>query len=241
MNPFFQFVKDLSGRLGSGFSSLNEKDPTSVAYMRSLERQMKEKDVLSLPFNDLPITVFDLETTGFHPYNGDRILSIGAVKVKRGEVVKEDTFYSLVSSEVPPSDEITQLTGITEEMIHGAPSLQEVLREFYTYIKDDVLVAHHASHEKQFMQHATWLALKKKFQHRLVDTSFLTRLTLSEEHQLSLDACCDVYGITNEQRHHALHDAVAAAEIWVESARLVQGQGYSNLNDVYERLANMED
>ncbi|WP_173917650.1 exonuclease domain-containing protein [Halobacillus sp. Marseille-Q1614] len=238
MNPFVQFVKDLSGRLGSGFSSLNQNDPSKVAYVRNLEREMKNRNVLDIPFDELHVVVFDLETTGFFPYKGDQILSIGAVKVEGTEIQEEEIFYSLVNSEAEPSKEIEELTGITKEMLESADTLRDVLKDFYSFIKSDVLVAHHANHEKQFMNHATWLALRKNFQHRIVDTSFLTKIPHQDKNLVSLDECCEHYGINNELRHHALHDAKATAELWVKSIREIKEMGFENLQDVYTYLAS---
>ncbi|WP_226582756.1 exonuclease domain-containing protein [Halobacillus litoralis] len=240
MNPFVQFVKDLSGRIGNGFSSLNQNNPSNVAYVRDLERQMKDQNVLDIPFDALQVVIFDLETTGFYPYKGDEIISIGAVKVAGTEIKEAETFYSLVKNETPLSEEIVNLTGITEEMLADAPSLRDALKDFFAFIKADVLVAHHASHEKQFMNHATWLALKQKFQHRIVDTSFLTTINYPDDRLISLDECCEQYGIQIDQRHHALHDAVATAKLWVESIREIQEKNYHNLKDVYTHLATLK-
>ncbi|MFG6150163.1 exonuclease domain-containing protein [Halobacillus sp. B23F22_1] len=235
MNPFIQFVKDLSDRLGSGFSSLNQNDPSKVAYMRNLEREMKNRDVLDIPFDELNVVVFDLETTGFYPYKGDQILSIGAVKVQGTNILEQDPFYSLVYSDTPPSKEIENLTGITQEMLLGADSLRDVLKDFYSFIKSDVLVAHHANHEKQFMNHATWLALRKNFQHRIVDTMFLTKI--AHQDLISLDECCAHYDISIERRHHALDDAKATAKLWVESIQEIKELDFTTLQEVYTYLA----
>ncbi|ARI78982.1 exonuclease domain-containing protein [Halobacillus mangrovi] len=240
MNPFVQFVKDLSDRLGSGFSSLNQNDPSKVAYVRNLERQLRNKDTLVVPFEELSVVVFDLETTGFYPYKGDEILSIGAVKVEGTKILEDQSFYSLVYSESAPSEEITKLTGITGEMLLESPAMRDVLKEFYSYVKTDTLVAHHANHEKQFMNHATWLALRKNFQHRIVDTSFLTKIIHKEKDLVSLDDCCAHYGISIKHRHHAFHDAMATAKLWVESIKDIQELGFENLNDVYTYLATLK-
>ncbi|MCA0972500.1 3'-5' exoribonuclease [Halobacillus litoralis] len=240
MNPFIQFVKDLSDRLGSGFSSLNQNDPGKVAYVRNLEREMKSRDVMDIPLDELPVVVFDLETTGFYPYNGDTILSVGAVKVQGGEVLTDETFYSLVHHEEGLSDEIAELTGLTDEQLEEAPPLRDVLKQFYAFVKEDVLVAHHAHHEKQFMSHSTWTALRKSFQHRIVDSALLPKLAQHDIELNSLDQCCDYYGIAVEQRHHALYDAMATAELWVEGIRELREKGLVDLKDMYTQLALME-
>ncbi|MEC3885320.1 exonuclease domain-containing protein [Halobacillus sp. HZG1] len=240
MNPFVQFVKDLSGKIGGGFSSLNQNDPSNMAYLRNLEREMKNANTLDLPFDDLSITVFDLETTGFYPYNGDQILSIGAVKVKGDQIIDSQTFYTLVGTDAAPSKDIEELTGITSSMIEDAPPLRDALKSFYQYVKADLLVAHHANHEKQFMNHATWIALKKRFQHRIVDTAFLTKVLPNQQGLLTLDECCEHFGIGIQKRHHALYDSLATAELWVACIKQLKKEGYTNLNEIYTKIATME-
>ena len=62
------------------------------------------------------------------------------------------------------------------EELEQSPPLLDVLTEFYQFVGGTTLVAHHASHEKKFMSHATWQTLRTTFQHRLVDTAFLTKV-----------------------------------------------------------------
>ncbi|UOQ93908.1 3'-5' exoribonuclease [Halobacillus shinanisalinarum] len=239
MDQVIQFIKQLSGR-SDGFTSLSSQtDPEKIAYMRDLQRELKTKDVLDSTFDELKVVVFDLETTGFYPYKGDRILSIGAVKME-GDRILEETFYSPVYSASAPSEEIQRLTGITKDILENAATLHDVLKEFYQFIKSDALVAHHANHEKQFMKHATWMALKKSFQHRIIDTSFLTEVAEPESRLFTLDECCAHYGIKIDKRHHALHDAVATAKLWAECVREMQTLGFSNLKEVYTHIATLK-
>ena len=240
MSQVIQFAKQLSGRLGANdYHSLpNASDPGKVAYLRNLQRELKNKDVLSIPFSDLKVVVFDLETTGFYPYKGDKILSIGAIRMQGEKVLEEETFYAPVYNEEPLSAEIETLTGISGEELLQARPLQEVLKSFYQFIKSDTLVAHHSTHEKQFMKHATWSALKTSFMHRIVDTAFLIKVTEPEARLVTLDECCEHYGIMIEQRHHALSDAIATARLWSESIQVIQEMGFSNLKDVYAEIAS---
>lgn len=237
MNPFTQFVKDATDRIGKGFSSLGQNDPAKIAYIRNLERQLQSEDMMEMPLDDLRIVVFDLETTGFYPYKGDEILSIGAVRVKGNQVLEEETFYSLVHSDVPPSEEIEELTGITGDMLEDAPSIREVLKEFYSFVRGGVLVAHHARHEKQFMAHATWRELKKTFSYRIVDTAFVTKIAHEEKQLVTLDDCCREYGISIKERHNALSDAIATAKLWTACIEDIQKMGFVNLSDVYTYVA----
>ncbi|WP_138420066.1 exonuclease domain-containing protein [Aquibacillus sediminis] len=241
MNHMFQFVKQVSGKLNVGpySGTSGQTDPNKVAYLRNLQRELKKKEVLEIPFHQLEVVVFDMETTGFFPYKGDKILSIGAVKVKGEQLLEEESFYSMIHHDSSLSTEIKGLTGLTNDQLNEAPPLQVVLREFYQFVKSDLLVAHHAGHEKQFMKHATWMSMKTGFQHRIVDTSFLMKVINPQTQLVTLDSCCDYYGITIEKRHHALHDAIATAKLWTECVRSIQGLGFENLKDVYTQLAKL--
>lgn len=240
MNQMVQFMKQLSGKLNpSLFSSVaNQNSATNIAFLRHLQREMKAEDVLQIPLSNLKVVVFDLETTGFYPQKGDRIISIGAVKVIGNQLEEGESFYSLVKSNEPLSGEVKELTGICEAELEQAPELESVLREFYKFAQTQPLIAHHASHEKSFMKHASWSALRMNFQHRVIDTSFLTKIVEPKKSLVSLDDCCNHFGITIEKRHHALHDAIATAKLWAETVRHAQQIGYNNLSDIYNHLAN---
>lgn len=241
MNQMVHFVKQLSGRLSPSMytSMANQTDAASIAFLRQLQKEIKAEDVLQVPFSELKVIVFDLETTGFFPQKGDKILSIGAVKMVGDRVIENETFYSLIHCIEPISMEVKELTGLCEEELAEAPPLEKVLKDFYRFIESRPLVAHHANHEKSFMQNVTWKTLKMNFQHRIMDTSFLTKVVEPKKSLITLDECCKHFGISIEKRHHALHDAVGTAKLWAEGVRLIQKQGFANLSDVYTHLANL--
>ncbi|WP_186576801.1 exonuclease domain-containing protein [Aquibacillus kalidii] len=242
MDQMIQFMKQMSGKLNSNvYTSLpSQSDPSKIAYIRNLQRELKNKDTLQVPFDELEVVVFDIETTGFFPYKGDKILSIGAVKMQGERVLEDDVFYAPIYSEEAPPEEIEKLTGITKEQLINAEPMGAVLKDFYQFIKSDTLVAHHSSHEKQFMKHATWSVLKTNFQHRIIDTAFLTKIIDPVSNLITLDECCDHYGISIERRHHALYDSIATAKLWSKSIRQVKELGFSNLKDVYAHIANLK-
>ena len=239
MSTMMQFLRQIPEKLRTNsYSSLaNQNAPRNVAFVRHLQKEMKKQDVLEVPFTNLNVVVFDIETTGFYPYNGDRILSIGAVKVQKGKVIEEDHFYSLIYNENAPSHQIQALTGILEKELVKAPPIDRVLNDFFQFVKSDPLIAHHANHERSFMQHVTWSVLKSRFEHRVIDTSFLTKINEEKLNLITLDDWCYHYGIRIEKRHHALHDAIATANLWVESVRLIEQKGFYCLKDVYSYLA----
>ncbi|OIJ16794.1 DNA polymerase III subunit epsilon [Anaerobacillus alkalilacustris] len=242
MNQMFQYLKQLSGKVSPNMyaSVMNQNTASNIAFVRQLQRDLKKQDILEVPFSELKLVVFDLETTGFFPNKGDQIVSIGAVKMEGEKVLEDETFYSLIHNTVGLSNEIEQLTGITKDELLKAPPVETVLSNFYQFIKSAPLVAHHASHEKSFMQHVTWTVLKTRFEHRVIDTSFLTKIVEPKTNLVSLDDCCKHFGIKIERRHHALHDAVGTAKLWSETVREIQGLGFQHLKDVYSYLATLK-
>jgi DNA polymerase-3 subunit epsilon len=240
-NPFIHFIREVHGKFQTSvFGAVqNGQNSQQIAFMRQLQREMKAEETLSIPLDDLNVVVFDIETTGFFPEQGNEIISIGAVKVKGCRLQEEDIFYSLVRHEERLSDEIRELTGISDEDLKDAPPLEEALIQFYQFIKGDTLVAHHSSHEKNFMQHANWKLFRVPFKHRIVDTSFLSRIAEPNAEYVRLEDWCEHKEIPVADRHHALGDAILTAKLWCKYVDEVKGLGCRNLRDIYERIAIM--
>jgi len=236
--PFIHFMRGIQGRLnnhgpGSVYGGQNYQH---VAFLRQMQKEMKQDEVLHVPLLALNVVVFDFETTGFFPEKGDEIISIGAVKVCGGKI-QEDPFYSLVryEHELPPEIEI--ITGLTREQLKDAPMLSEVLIRFFNFTQHCPLVAHHANHEKSFLQHASWKLFRTHLQHRIVDTSFLYRIAEPNLKLVRLEDLCDHNEISIVDRHHALGDAKLTAQLWSIYIEKVNQLGCETLRDVYHRLA----
>ncbi|MFK9091039.1 exonuclease domain-containing protein [Bacillus salipaludis] len=235
-----QFFRQISGKLNSNILAGllgPSSTPQQMAFLRELQREMKQTNSMETPLNELKVTVFDLETTGFYPDKGDQILSIGAIKMKGNQIKEQETFYSLVKSDLLLSNELSALTKIQDSEIQTAPPASEVLMNFFKFVKSDILVAHHSNHEQSFMQKTAREALGTKFNHRIIDTSFLIRLSGLSMKAASLEDVCYECGIEIENRHHALGDAIMTAKIWKHYLQLAQRNGFQYLQEVYENLA----
>jgi DNA polymerase-3 subunit epsilon len=232
-------MKQVQGKVNSSVyaSMQGQSSAQQVAFLRQLEKEMNKEKHLTIPFEELNVVVFDMETTGFFPDQGDEIISIGAVKVKGGSIKHDETFYSLARCKQILSPEIKQLTGIKDEDMEESPELSKVLVDFYQFVKGDVLVAHHASHEKKFLQHTNWKLFRKQFSHRIVDTSFLYKIAEPDVDFVRLEDFCNHCEIPVRKRHHALGDAKMTAELWSIYVKRIQDMGLKCLRDVYERLA----
>ncbi|MCP3738164.1 exonuclease domain-containing protein [Rossellomorea sp. BNER] len=237
--PIIQFMKQVQSKVHSSIYAplQGQSNPQHLAFLRQLEKERKLNESLSIPLKELSVIVFDFETTGFFPEQGDEILSIGAIKVKGENLQLSETFYSLVRCGRALSPEIKNLTGIREEDVAQAPELSEVLVEFYKFVKGDVLVAHHAHHEKNFLQHSNWKLFRSPLKHRIIDTSFLIKITEPNVNLVRLEEYCEHCGIPVQERHHALGDAKMAAQLWSVYLKKVQAKGCNTLYGVYERLS----
>lgn len=241
LNHVIHMMKQMSGKIGSGIyaSVQDQTNPQHVSFLRQLQKELSVEYELDRPLKDLRVVVFDLETTGFYPERGDHILSIGAIKAKGDRIQNDDFFYSLVYSNQTLTEEIKNLTGISQEELQSAPPLSDILMQFFEFMKGHLLVAHHATHEKTFMQHVTWNLTRSHFQHRIIDTSFLIQITEPTLNLIRLEDCCSHCDIEVAQRHHALGDAKMTAKLWSHYLQRIQELGYETLRDVYEQLAKM--
>lgn len=226
---------DLFGRIWH----LNREAPDKhhLAYLRSIHKERRQADSgADIPLENLEVVVVDLETTGFHPDHGDAIISIGAVAMRGDKLLLGDSFYTLVNPNrsIPPH--VSSLTGISGEMVHGAPELLTAMSRFFRFVGDRPLVAHHSRHEREFFRAGLWKTSRRPFTHRMLDTMLLIRLLSNPIGNGSLDALCSMHDIPISRRHHAYCDAVAAGTLWGKYLMKAQTAGYHDLRQVYESL-----
>ncbi|MDF1511275.1 exonuclease domain-containing protein [Robertmurraya sp. DFI.2.37] len=237
LESFRQLMRGIQGRLS--ISDGNLQSSQQIAFIRQMQKELKQESVLYTKLDELNVVVFDIETTGFYPELGDEIISIGAVRVRNGKMNDEEVFYSLVRYEQELPLDIESLTGITSSELKEAKPLSEVMIAFFEFVQNETLVAHHAKHEKSFLQNASWKLFRTPFKHRIIDTSFLYRIA-EREHSLSrLEDLCEYNGIEVMARHHALGDAKLTARLWCIYIEKLKALGCKNLHDVYERLARL--
>jgi len=226
-----------SGGVPSAIASVfGAPSAQQMAFIRSLSREQRRPEVLHYPLSRLETVVFDLETTGFHPQHGDEILSFGAVKMVGSEVQEE--FYTLVNSRVTVPDNISELTGITQEMIETAPSLIDGLHDFMAFAGRSVLIAHGTGHDKAFLNAALWKTSKIQLTHRILDTMMIARWLKPSLGSYGLDEVLEEANIPVTVRHHALEDAKMTAGLWQEYLRLMRHKQVGTLEELYSQLSN---
>lgn len=157
--------------------------------------------------NHLNAVVLDLEMTGLSPKT-DKIIEIGALKVREGEIV--GSFERLLDPGRPLEPKTVEITGITDEMLHDAPEFADICNELLEFLGEDILLGHNIIHDFSFLKRAVINVLPKKssFERRGVDTLKIARGLLPAEQKKTLPALCAYYGILH-QPHRASDDARA--------------------------------
>ncbi|MGN1314941.1 MAG: PolC-type DNA polymerase III [Lachnospiraceae bacterium] len=155
----------------------------------------------------------DLETTGLKP-GRDRIIEIGAARVRQGVIV--ETFSQLINPRMELPDRITQLTGITAHELKGQPVLQEILPQLEEFLGEDVLLGHHVSFDYAFLKRA-FVNEKKSFEKQGVDTLRTARAFMADCESRKLESLCRYFSIAYKP-HRALQDACATVQLYEEMA-----------------------
>lgn len=218
-------------------SIFNPGSAQHMAFIRAMMKEQRKQDLYDIQLRDMEAVVFDLETTGFSPYNGDEIISIGAVAVVGNQVQEEETFYVPVNPKRKIPEVVVELTGITDEQAAEASDLLPALSEFMDFIRRRILLAHGCGHDKQFMNAALWKTSRTSLNHRLLDTMMIARWLNPKTPDLSLDSLLHYYEIPCENRHHALADSLMTAKLWSRQLSDIMNRGVTSLGDLYSRLS----
>ncbi|MDR3091818.1 MAG: PolC-type DNA polymerase III [Clostridiales bacterium] len=186
---------------------------------------------------DCETVVFDLETTGLKP-EFCKIIEIGAVRLKNGEITEE--FSTFVDPEEPIPASITDLTGITGAMVKRAPKAGEALKAFLAFAGEAALAAHNASFDAGFISfHAKKHGLEVK--NTVIDTLGLSRALFPELKKHKLNLVAEHLGVPLKNHHRAADDAAAAAGILRKCAELLKKEGVQTLEGLNVRAARNID
>lgn len=180
--------------------------------------------------SELTFTVFDTETTGLNPSEGDEIIQIGATRIVNGKLLKSESFEQLVDPlrELPEAS--TKIHGITPDMLVGQPPLAKVLPSFHAFAEDTVLVAHNAAFDMRFLQ------LKEastgiRFTQPVLDTLLLSAVIHPSQESHRLEAICERMGVHVMGRHTAMGDAIVTGEVFLRMIPLLAEMGIRTLGE----------
>jgi DNA polymerase III subunit epsilon len=188
---------------------------------------------------DLRYVVFDTETTGLHPSDGDEIISIGALRIENGEIHEADAFSRLVNPgrDIPAAS--TRIHGITNDMVAGEDDIGRVLPPFRDFIGDAVLVAHNADFDMKFLQ------LKEtqtgiEISNLVLDTLLISVFLDHDSQDHSLDSLAQRAGISIDGRHTALGDSLATGRLFLKMINRLEARGITTLRQLVKASAAIE-
>lgn len=177
---------------------------------------------------------FDIETTGLSAAR-DKITEIGAVKVENGVIT--DTFSTFANPEMPIPQKITQLTGITDDMVKDAPLQSEAVGAFLEFAGDNVLVAHNAPFDTSFIAKACE-DMGREYNYTSIDTVAISRAILTDIKNCKLDTVAKFLRLGDFNHHRATDDAEMLARIFINLCqRLTDDYGITKTNDINTKIA----
>lgn len=204
--------------------------PRPVYYEFDLFQQGDLGSLGKQPLRKLTYVVFDTETTGLRPAEGDEIIQIGAVRIVNNRILNGETIDQLVDPRrsVPP--ESVKIHGIAPELLPGQPTIEQVLPRFHRFAESAVLVAHNAAFDMRFLQ------LKQRrsgvlFDNPVLDTLLLSSVVHPHQQGHSLDHIAKLLNLTIVGRHTALGDALVTAEVLLKLIPLLEAQGIFTLEE----------
>ncbi len=185
--------------------------------------------------DDIEYVVFDIETTGLNPKQ-EEITEIGAVVLKNGEII--DEFHTYADPKKPLTAKIIELTGITDDMLVGAPSGKQAIRSFKEFINNRVLVAHNAfSFDINFIK-VVGERVNEKFNYSALDTLPLARNLLTSIKSHKLNNLADYYKLGGFNHHRATDDAKILAKILINLIRDLNEKEIFNIENINTSLSS---
>ena len=183
--------------------------------------------------SELNYTVFDTETTGLNPSQGDEIIQIGAARIVNNKLLRQECFEQLVDPQRSIPAASIPIHGIQPEMVRGQPTIAQVLPAFHAFAQETVLVAHNAAFDMRFLQ------LKEQqtgavFDHPVLDTLLLSAVVHPNQDSHRLEAVAERFNVTIIGRHTALGDAMVTAEVFMKLIPLLAEKGIHTLGEARE-------
>ncbi|MET0380866.1 MAG: exonuclease domain-containing protein [Methyloceanibacter sp.] len=182
---------------------------------------------------DISYTVFDTETTGLDPAQGDEIIQIGATRIVNGKLLRRECFEQLIDPQRSIPEASSPYHGIRPEMVRGQPTIVEALPAFHAFVSDTVLVGHNVAFDMRFLK-LKEAASGVRFNQPVLDTLLLSSVVHPNEASHGLEAIAERLGVTVSGRHTAVGDALATAEIFLKLIPLLRQKNILTLRQARE-------
>ncbi len=184
---------------------------------------------------DQPFVAFDLETTGLSSRT-DRIIEIGAVVMQEGREI--DRFQTFVDPERKLEKKIVELTGITDEMLVGAPKIEQVLPQFLEFCKGKVLVAHNSDFDTGFIR-AECVRQGLTYDLTAADTLILSQNLMPQLGKFKLDIVANALSLPEFNHHRAADDAAICGMIMCRFFKKLEEQGVHSLQAINPAMVDL--
>jgi DNA polymerase-3 subunit epsilon len=192
--------------------------------------QTSEMD--QFPLSELTYTVFDTETTGLNPA-ADEIISISAVRIVSNRLLRQEIFDQLIDPQRRLSAQTTEITGISDSILAGQPTISQILPSFHKFTQGTVLVAHNAAFDMQMLQQKQ-IQTGVAFPNPVLDTLLLSAVTHANNKDHSLEKIAQRLGVNIIGRHTSLGDAMVTGEIFLRLIPILAEQGITTLAEARE-------
>jgi len=183
---------------------------------------------------------FDIETTGLCPFEGDEIISLGAVVIEERGIIDKPYFYELVNPRRPISEPSQKITGLTDHMLKDKREIGPVLLDFLEFCGSDILIAHNASFDISFMNVKLGTSIGERIINPVIDTALLTSALYYSLGDYSLESLAPRFNLDLKGRHNALCDARIAASLYLTLLPELKNRGVTTLPELADFLTALD-
>lgn len=189
---------------------------------------------LTKSLREILIVSFDTETTGLEPSKGDRIISIGATRIRNGSIRSQETFETLIDPKMPIPASSIEFHHITDKMVRGAPEIGEALDGFFDFADGAVLLGHNVAFDLKFINIHLESVGAKPLATPTLDTLLLSYALHDHYEAHNLKDIAERLGVKVVGLHTALGDALTTAEVFLKLLPILSARGVATLFDAIE-------
>ena len=211
------------------------KDDDKMKVIFGCEMYMIDDEALMITnpkdkkIDEEEFVVFDIETTGLNSHT-NKIIEIGAVKIKAGRII--DRYSQLINPGISIPYHITEITSITNEQVANQPKIDEVIGKFVEFIGDAVLVAHNAPFDMGFIKRDIKEYLNIDLESSVIDTLQMARDLFPDFKKYGLGDLNKSLGLALEKHHRAVDDSQATANMFIIFLEKYKEKGIEYLKDI---------
>ena len=211
------------------------KDDDKMKVIFGCEMYMIDDEALMITnpkdkkIDEEEFVVFDIETTGLNSHT-NKIIEIGAVKIKAGRII--DRYSQLINPGISIPYHITEITSITNEQVANQPKIDEAIEKFVEFVGDAVLVAHNAPFDMGFIKRDVKKCLNINLENSVIDTLQMARDLFPDLKKYGLGDLNKVLGLALENHHRAVDDSQATANMFIIFLEKYKEKGIEYLKDI---------